>query len=248
MTKTKWTIRLDEAIEKSIHWYPRWSKRDNVIIKCKGFSNVPFMDTQGDINYNPSLTLRQGGYLMLLPSFEEVVTPFAIHSLGAQHGEHLRKIWRAWKNIVRKGHEWGLQSCAASSSYKSWLQGRMERAFLTFNDPRLETLGDESVGVCRLLKRGQEDNPDQQVDGGGSLKALFEVERWARVATQEKYRRELEQEQALEEKDELTSALANAELREAKVQSQLHQFQGHIASLEAKVAKSKLHNEHLEQQ
>ncbi|RDY06428.1 hypothetical protein CR513_09592, partial [Mucuna pruriens] len=40
----------------------------------------------------------------------------------------------------------------------------MKRAFLTFSDPRLETLEDKSAGVCRSLKRSQEDNLDHQVE------------------------------------------------------------------------------------
>ncbi|RDX73019.1 hypothetical protein CR513_47422, partial [Mucuna pruriens] len=58
MTKAEWTIHLDEALEKSIRWYPRWNEREDVIIKCEGFSNVPLMGIQGAINYNPKLTLR----------------------------------------------------------------------------------------------------------------------------------------------------------------------------------------------
>ncbi|RDY11798.1 hypothetical protein CR513_03487, partial [Mucuna pruriens] len=94
--------------EKSINWYPRWNEREDVIIKCRGFSNVPLVGTQGAINYNPTLTLRQAEYPMVLPPSEEAITPFVIHSLGAQHGVHLRKIQRAWKNIIRKGPEWEL--------------------------------------------------------------------------------------------------------------------------------------------
>ncbi|RDX76681.1 hypothetical protein CR513_43303, partial [Mucuna pruriens] len=92
MTKAEWTICLDEATEKSIRWYPRWNKREDVTIKCRGFSNVPLMGTQGAINYNPVLTLRQAGYVMVLPPSEEVITPFVIHDLGVQYEEHLRKI------------------------------------------------------------------------------------------------------------------------------------------------------------
>ncbi|RDX76682.1 hypothetical protein CR513_43304, partial [Mucuna pruriens] len=124
----------------------------------------------------------------------------------------------------------------------------MEHAFLTFSDPQLETLEDESAGVCKSLKRRRKDNLDQRVGGEGSLRAPSEVECWARAATQERYLRELAREQALVEKDELTSALANSGLREDEIQNQLHQLQGRIASPEAEIAKSKLHNEHLEKQ
>ncbi|RDX82626.1 hypothetical protein CR513_36560, partial [Mucuna pruriens] len=121
LTKEKWTARLDEATERSIRWYRQWNERDDVIIHCGGFPNIPLMSTQGAINCNPELTLRQVGYPMVLPPSEEAVTPFILHSLGIQEGEHLKKICQAWKKVIRKGSEWGLQSCGASSSYKSWL-------------------------------------------------------------------------------------------------------------------------------
>ncbi|RDX74176.1 hypothetical protein CR513_46107, partial [Mucuna pruriens] len=65
------------------------------------------------------------------------------------------------------------------------------------------------------------------------------------TAAWEKYLRELEQDQALAEKEELTAALAGSESREAKAKNQL---QERIILLEAYVARGKLHNEHLEQQ
>ncbi|RDX63946.1 hypothetical protein CR513_57558, partial [Mucuna pruriens] len=86
MTKAEWTIRLDEATKKLICWYPRWNEREDMIIKCRGFSNVPLMGTQGAINYNPVLTLRQARYPMVLPSSKEAVTPFAIHGWECNTG------------------------------------------------------------------------------------------------------------------------------------------------------------------
>ncbi|RDX98223.1 hypothetical protein CR513_18881, partial [Mucuna pruriens] len=53
MSKAEWTKHLDEATEMSICWYPRWNERDDTIIRCGGFPNVPLMGTQGAINYNP---------------------------------------------------------------------------------------------------------------------------------------------------------------------------------------------------
>ncbi|RDX81524.1 hypothetical protein CR513_37773, partial [Mucuna pruriens] len=109
---------------------------------CGGFPNIPLMGTQGAINYNPELTLRQARYLMVLPPSEEAVTPFIIHNLWIQEGEHLRRIRHAWKNIVKKGSKWGLRSCGASSSYKSWLQHRTKYTFLTFSDPRFKVVAE----------------------------------------------------------------------------------------------------------
>ncbi|RDX92991.1 hypothetical protein CR513_24816, partial [Mucuna pruriens] len=135
LTKAEWTTHLHEATKKIIHWYLQWNEREDVIIKCGGFSNIPLVGTQGAINCNPELTLRQVGYPMVLPSSKEVITPFVIHGLGVQNGEYLRKIRRSWKGVVRRGFEWGPRSCEASSSYRSWLWHRIECTLLTFNDP-----------------------------------------------------------------------------------------------------------------
>ncbi|RDX88298.1 hypothetical protein CR513_30137, partial [Mucuna pruriens] len=88
--------RLDEATEKSIHWYPQWNERKDAIIKYGGFPNVPLMGTQGAINYNPELTIKQAGYPMVLPLTERVVAPFIIHGIRMQNGEYLKKIRHAW--------------------------------------------------------------------------------------------------------------------------------------------------------
>ncbi|RDX92949.1 hypothetical protein CR513_24846, partial [Mucuna pruriens] len=82
MSTVEWTRHLDEASEKSICWYPQWNEREDTIIRCGGFPNVPLRGTQGAINYNPELVPRQAGYPMALPPSEEAITPFVIHDLG----------------------------------------------------------------------------------------------------------------------------------------------------------------------
>ncbi|RDY10312.1 hypothetical protein CR513_05180, partial [Mucuna pruriens] len=72
----EWTAHLDEATKRSIRWYPLWNEREDVIIWCGRFPNIPLMGTQGAINCNPKSTLRQARYS------EEAVAPFIIHDLG----------------------------------------------------------------------------------------------------------------------------------------------------------------------
>ncbi|RDY05558.1 hypothetical protein CR513_10592, partial [Mucuna pruriens] len=40
LTKAEWTTCLDEAIVRSIWWYPQWNERNDMIIYCGGFPNV----------------------------------------------------------------------------------------------------------------------------------------------------------------------------------------------------------------
>ncbi|RDY01718.1 hypothetical protein CR513_14910, partial [Mucuna pruriens] len=63
--------------------YPKWDEREDIIIKCGGFPNVPLMGNQGGINYNPELVPRQAGHPMILPPLKEATTPFVIYGMRA---------------------------------------------------------------------------------------------------------------------------------------------------------------------
>ncbi|RDX79577.1 hypothetical protein CR513_39987, partial [Mucuna pruriens] len=60
------------------------------------------MGTQGAINYNSELMIRQARYPMVLPQTERIVALFIIHGIGMQNREYLKKIWHAWKKSSRK--------------------------------------------------------------------------------------------------------------------------------------------------
>ncbi|RDX85483.1 hypothetical protein CR513_33322, partial [Mucuna pruriens] len=114
MTKEEWVRKLEEASEKSIRWYPPWNEREQIIIKCEGYPNVPLLGTQGTINYNPELTVRQAGYPIITPPTEEALTPFVLPGLEALKGVHYRKIWHAWSSPTKNGVTKKLRSCGAS--------------------------------------------------------------------------------------------------------------------------------------
>ncbi|RDX92087.1 hypothetical protein CR513_25838, partial [Mucuna pruriens] len=90
---------LHSTSKKTIRWYPKWNEREEVIVRCRGFPNVPLVGTQGGINYNFELVPKQAGYPMVLPPLEEATTPFIIYGMGAQNGDCFKKIRHAWKNI-----------------------------------------------------------------------------------------------------------------------------------------------------
>ncbi|RDY09911.1 hypothetical protein CR513_05660, partial [Mucuna pruriens] len=115
---------------------------------------------EGAINCNPELTLRQAGYSMVLPPSKEAVTPFVIHDLRIREGEHLKKIRQAWKKVVRKGPEWGLQSCEASSSY---------------NDLGFEVVESELAGLQGQSKRKWKELDSQE---GEESRGAPETKRW----------------------------------------------------------------------
>ncbi|RDX73770.1 hypothetical protein CR513_46577, partial [Mucuna pruriens] len=160
-------------------------ERNGKGLRCGGFPNVPLIGTQGAINYNLELVLKQAGYPMALPPSNEAIIPFVIHDLRVQNGECLKKIRQAWRSVVRKGPEWGPWSCGASSSYKAWLKNRLEQWKLTSN---LEHLGREDA----------------------NKRVCIEKESWSRAIAQERYFKEIERDQALVEKEKLKAALVES--------------------------------------
>ncbi|RDY09575.1 hypothetical protein CR513_06036, partial [Mucuna pruriens] len=123
------------------------------------------MEPKGECDYQVRMIpkhprYRQSGYPLVLPLPEEAVTSFVIHGLGGQNGECLRKIWHAWKSVVKSGLEWGPWSCGASSTYRSWLRHRIECTLLKFNDPRFNATEKRSIESQRPLKRSREVDPD----------------------------------------------------------------------------------------
>ncbi|RDY00415.1 hypothetical protein CR513_16404, partial [Mucuna pruriens] len=126
MTKEEWVRKLDEATERSIRWYLPWNERQHIIIKCEGYPNVPLLGTQGAINYNPELAVRQAGYPMIMPPPDEVMTPFVLHGPEAHKGSHYRKILHAWNNTIKKGIAGKLWSCGASPGYRRWVEERVK--------------------------------------------------------------------------------------------------------------------------
>ncbi|RDY10809.1 hypothetical protein CR513_04610, partial [Mucuna pruriens] len=177
---------LDEALERTIRWYSKWKEREQVIVKCRGFPNVPLMGTQGGINYNLEVASRQAGYPMVLPPSEEAIERFIIHSMGAQNEEYFKRIRHALKNIIRKGREWGAKSCGASVGYKDWLKGRVKQIGLLNNNPQLEAGKTPACDIQEALKAEELEETLGQIDlEQKALKRKLEVALAAQVSAQE---------------------------------------------------------------
>ncbi|RDY13952.1 hypothetical protein CR513_01043, partial [Mucuna pruriens] len=125
MTKEEWVRKLEEASEKSIRWYPPWNEREQIIIKCEGYPNVPLLGTEGAINYNPELTVQQAGYPIITLPTEEALTPFVLPGPEALKGVHYQKIRRAWSSPTKNGVIEKLRSCGASPEYRQWVEERV---------------------------------------------------------------------------------------------------------------------------
>ncbi|RDX79167.1 hypothetical protein CR513_40442, partial [Mucuna pruriens] len=57
--------------------------------------------TEGCINYNPVLVLRQLRYPMIHPLDKEAIVPLVVYDLGVQNRELLKKLRQTWRNVVK---------------------------------------------------------------------------------------------------------------------------------------------------
>ncbi|KAI5431681.1 hypothetical protein KIW84_035734 [Lathyrus oleraceus] len=95
-----------------------------VIDSCGEFSNVPFIGTQGGINYNPALARRQLGFPL-----RDKPNNNLLEGLFYQEGkdpQHLKqKIVHAWHSVHKKGRsELGLCNCVALEADTLWVKKR----------------------------------------------------------------------------------------------------------------------------
>ncbi|RDX71179.1 hypothetical protein CR513_49508, partial [Mucuna pruriens] len=135
----EWAHFFRNTMDKSTCWYPKWNKREEVVYQCGNFPNVPLIGTQGCINYNLSIALKQSGYAILHLLDEESITPLIIHGLESPNVRMLRKIRLAWERVDRRGRDLGPRSHGASTNYKNWLRTRVSLIKLPFSGPLLTT-------------------------------------------------------------------------------------------------------------
>ncbi|RDY04699.1 hypothetical protein CR513_11568, partial [Mucuna pruriens] len=106
---------------------------DEVLYLYGGFPNVPLMGTQGCINYNPSILLRQQGYPVIFPPTDESISPLLVHGLGIHQADILRKIRAAWGYPIKKGRELVPRNHEVSTAFRHWLQHRVDMVEIRFS-------------------------------------------------------------------------------------------------------------------
>ncbi|RDX78460.1 hypothetical protein CR513_41265, partial [Mucuna pruriens] len=278
MTNKEWARKLEEASERSVRWYPPWNEREHVIVKCEGYPNVPLLGTQGAINYNPELAVRQAGYPIIVPPSEKALTPFALLGPEAWEGIHHRKIRRAWINPTKRGTSEKLRSCGASSEYRQWVEKRVKDLKLPWDkvqphDPdtqsyevqetleieRLKrsldkTMAERSHWKWKLEEALEEIYDEKNLNEEISKKARTEHDARIRIgsclkaADQEMCARRTERDQAIRDKEQLQGALLDSQRREAEQQEQLRQLQGKLRLLEEELTRANLSKELLREQ
>ncbi|RDY10761.1 hypothetical protein CR513_04671, partial [Mucuna pruriens] len=236
MTKEEWVRKLDEASEKSIRWYPLWNEREHVIIQCEGYPNVLLLGTQGAINYNPELMVRQEGYPIITPPRGSLDT------------------FRTTRAESVKGATKKLRSCGAFPEYRHWAEERetleVEKLKVSLDKTKaerahwkrkleevLEEIHHEKHLNIDITKKAQAEH-DAQLRIGSCLKA----------ADKEMCARRAECDQVAKEKERLEKILLDSQRREDEQREQFRQLQEKIHLLEEELARANLSNEHLKEQ
>ncbi|RDY08032.1 hypothetical protein CR513_07788, partial [Mucuna pruriens] len=240
MSKDLWAKHFDQVTERTIRWYPMWNEREEIIVKCRGFPNVPLLGTLGAINYNPELLSRQAGYPVIKVPPKEDLSPFVIHGLKTQDGELHKKIRQAWRSVIKKGKEYGSRSCGASIDYKNWLTSQAKKSESPqHRDREVQTYeAQETIRVREL----EEDLAQKEVERKSLKRRLEETATALASVKQEIYRERQLSDQAkerarVEEKNKLKIGSC---LRAADQEMCFRRLQRNQATLEKEQLKEAL--------
>lgn len=97
---------------------------EKIIIRCGDFPNVPLMGIRGDINYNPTLAVRQLGYALVGPPDASFVWETLYYDVPDVTGV-MAKAVQAWKSIRLEGGQYfGKKDPTAYASYIHWIKDK----------------------------------------------------------------------------------------------------------------------------
>lgn len=107
------------CVDKSnVIWCSKWSNLTKIIWQYGDFPNVPLMGTRTCINL---IRMRQHGYPIRGPPFEEITTPFLVSNL--RYGEILNKEWHAWEKVDKTNMKDRVKE-NMRGYYDQWLKGK----------------------------------------------------------------------------------------------------------------------------
>ncbi|XP_058726039.1 uncharacterized protein LOC131597351 [Vicia villosa] len=102
----------------------------SIIYRCGEYHNVPLIGTNGCINYNPMLALRQLGHSMNDKTSEEQIRKLILHDMGKEDPRELKKVIHAWSHVLRK--DFGPKNVIAKEPYVRWVTERVKKNLLPF--------------------------------------------------------------------------------------------------------------------
>ncbi|RDX99198.1 hypothetical protein CR513_17782, partial [Mucuna pruriens] len=243
-------LKLDEASERIICWYSPWNEREHIIVKCEGYPNVPLLGTQGAINYNLELVVRQVGYPMIRPPPEEVMTPFVLYGPEAHKGIHYRKIRHAWSNTIKREPPGGFDGKILrrdSNAHKYEVQETLEVGKLkaTLEQAKVERadLKRELEEAMEEVRREKQLNVEITKKAGVERETRLKVGSCLRAADKEMCARRVERDQVAIEKEQLEKTLLDIQIREEEQREQFRQLQEKMRLLKEELARANLSKE-----
>lgn len=90
-------------------------------MSCGNFPNVPLIGSQGCINYNHVLALRQLGYPMEANPETDQLKPFILENYGKGNITRLEEVKTAWTQIHIKDRELKKRKNSSGGSYHQWI-------------------------------------------------------------------------------------------------------------------------------
>ncbi|KAI5388637.1 hypothetical protein KIW84_074350 [Lathyrus oleraceus] len=116
-----------------LSWYSKEYINVDIIFSCGDFPNLPLIGTQGCVNANPVLSLRQLGYPMEGPPEANSLEAFLLLDFGAENPCLFQRIKEAWKNVNRKGKaELGRANGITKEPYFQWVKERVQIIKMSF--------------------------------------------------------------------------------------------------------------------
>lgn len=98
-----WPQRLGSLWSSDLSWYSIKYVGMEIIFRCGDFPNLPLIWTQGCINSNPILSIRQLGYPTEGPPDAKSLESFLLLYLGVENPRLFQRIKEAWKKVNQKG-------------------------------------------------------------------------------------------------------------------------------------------------
>ncbi|XP_050916624.1 uncharacterized protein LOC127131752 [Lathyrus oleraceus] len=126
-TNASWPQRLGSLRSEDLSWYSKEYTGMDIMFSCGDFLNLPLIGTQGCVNSNPVLSLRQLGYPMGGPSDASSLEAFLLLDLGVENPSLFQSIREAWKKVNRKGKaDLGRVNRITKESYFHWVREMVE--------------------------------------------------------------------------------------------------------------------------
>ncbi|XP_050901937.1 uncharacterized protein LOC127108501 [Lathyrus oleraceus] len=95
-----WPQKLGSLRSEDLSWYSKEYIGMDIIFRCGDFPNLPLIGTQGRVNSNLVLSLRQQlGYPMEGPPDASSLEAFLLLDLGLENPSLFQRIIEAWKNV-----------------------------------------------------------------------------------------------------------------------------------------------------